>query len=69
MSNEWHDSHAGGLMQLVSAAVNVRYLGNAIALWLSMTPADLFLYVFLPPLLLDSAVRVDYFIFKKVWIA
>ena len=56
-------------MQLVSAAVNVRYLGNAIALWLSMTPADLFLYVFLPPLLLDSAVRVDYFIFKKVWIA
>ena len=53
-------------MQLMNAAVNVRYLGNAIALWLSMTPADLFLYIFLPPLLLDSAVRVDYFVFKKV---
>lgn len=53
-------------MQLMSSAVNVRYLGNAIALWLSMTPADLFLYIFLPPLLLDSAVRADYFVFKKV---
>ncbi len=29
-------------------------------------PADIFLYVFLPPLLLDSAVRMDYFVFKKV---
>ena len=42
------------------------YLSNSIAHWLGMTPADLFLYMFLPPLLLDSAVRTDYFIFKKV---
>ena len=31
-----------------------------------MQPAEVFFYVFLPPLLLDSAVRVDYFLFKKV---
>ena len=42
------------------------YLSNSVAHWLGMTPADLFLYMFLPPLLLDSAVRTDYFIFKKV---
>ena len=53
-------------MQLTNAAVNIPYLSNSIALWLSITPADLFLYVFLPPLLLDSAVRIDYFVFKKV---
>lgn len=40
--------------------------GNAISLWLGMQPAEVFFYVFLPPLLLDSAVRVDYFLFKKV---
>jgi len=31
-----------------------------------MQPAEVFFYVFLPPLLLDSAVRVDFFLFKKV---
>ena len=43
-----------------------RRFGNAISLWLGMQPAEVFFYVFLPPLLLDSAVRVDYFLFKKV---
>ena len=46
--------------------VNTGPLGNAIALWLGIEPADLFLYVFLPPMLVDSAVRIDYFIFRKV---
>jgi hypothetical protein len=41
-------------------------LSNAFAIWLSISPADLFLYIFLPPLLLDSAVRMEWFIFQKV---
>ncbi len=35
-------------------------LSNAITLWLGIQPADMFLYVFLPPLLLDSAVSIDH---------
>ena len=31
-----------------------------------MPPAELFFYIFLPPLLLDAAVRIDFFLFKKV---
>ncbi len=57
---------AGAALQLGNAAMNVPYLSNSVAHWLGMTPADLFLYMFLPPLLLDSAVRTDYFVFKKV---
>ena len=41
-------------------------LGNSIAWWLGIRPYELFLYVFLPPLLLDAAVRIDWFLFKKV---
>lgn len=36
------------------------------ALWLGVEPPDLLLYVFLPPILLDSAARIDFFVFKKV---
>ena len=39
--------------------------GNSVALFLGVEPADIFLYVFLPPLLFEAAVRIDYFIFKK----
>ena len=30
-----------------------------------MTPPELFLYAFLPPLLLDAALSIDYFLFNK----
>ncbi|BDA42347.1 probable Na(+)/H(+) antiporter NhaH at N-terminal half [Coccomyxa sp. Obi] len=43
-------------------------LGNSIAWWLGIEPYELFLYVFLPPLLLDAAVRIDFFLFKKAWV-
>ena len=39
--------------------------GGAQALWLGVEPPDLLLYVFLPPILLDSAARIDFFVFKK----
>ena len=40
-------------------------LGNAFTLWLGINPPELFFYAFLPPLLLDSALSIDYFLFNK----
>lgn len=56
----------GALLQLLNIEVNIRELSNALNLWIGITPAKMFFYIFLPPLLLDSAVRIDFFIFKKV---
>ena len=46
-------------------AGNLGRLGNSIAIWLGIQPYELFFYVFLPPLLMDAAVRIDFFLFKK----
>ena len=46
--------------------VNLGALGNSLALWLGMAPWQMFFYVFLPPLLLDAAVRIDWYMFRKV---
>ena len=56
----------GALVQLLNIEVNIRELSNALNLWIGISPAKMFFYIFLPPLLLDSAVRIDFFIFKKV---
>ena len=56
---------AGGLAQAITFPVNTYQFGNAVALFLGVEPADIFLYVFLPPLLFEAAVRIDYFVFKK----
>ena len=59
---------AGGLLQglMFPTEGGLGRLGNSIAWWLGIRPYELFLYVFLPPLLLDAAVRIDWFLFKKV---
>ena len=57
---------AGALCEALSLSFNTGRFSNSITLWLSMAPSEIFFYVFLPPLLLDSAVRVDFFMFKKV---
>jgi hypothetical protein len=49
--------------------VNLGALGNSLAIWLGISPWQLFFYVFLPPLLLDAAVRIDWYLFKKVGVA
>lgn len=59
----WH--HAGGAIQCVAFLWNTGPLGNGIAIWLGIEPADLFLYIFLPPMLVDSAVRIDFYIFRR----
>lgn len=58
----------GALLQLLNVHVNIRELSNALNVWIGIRPAKLFFYIFLPPLLLDSAVRIDFFIFKKVMV-
>eukprot|EP00884_Botryococcus_braunii_P001577 jgi/Botrbrau1/1141/Bobra.0162s0032.1 len=57
---------AGALCQVLAFPLNLGRFGNSLALWLGIEPADIFLYVFLPPMLLDSAVRIEFFIFKKM---
>jgi hypothetical protein len=52
--------------QVLAHQFNLGHVSNASALWLGMRPADIFVFVFLPPFLLDSAVRLDFFMFKKV---
>eukprot|EP00878_Enallax_costatus_P047164 GHUV01057584.1.p1 GENE.GHUV01057584.1~~GHUV01057584.1.p1 ORF type:complete len:129 (+),score=28.10 GHUV01057584.1:197-583(+) len=57
---------AGALFELWSTGYNLNHFSNALTIWLGMHPRTLFFQIFLPPLLLDSAVRIDYFLFKKV---
>ena len=44
---------------------NLRQLGNSVSIWLGITPYELFFYIFLPPLLLDAALKIDWYMFKK----
>ena len=57
---------AGGAAQAVSFPFNTGRFGNSLAIWLGIRPAELFLYTFLPPMLLDAAMRIDFFLFRKV---
>lgn len=45
---------------------NLGRFGNSVAIWLGIQPYELFFYIFLPPLLFDAAIRIDYFLFKQV---
>ncbi|PRW44236.1 Sodium hydrogen exchanger 7 [Chlorella sorokiniana] len=57
---------AGALVEGVVFPFNLGRLGNAFTLWLGIDPPEIFFFAFLPPLLLDSALSIDYFLFKKV---
>ena len=58
----------GVALGVLNYYVNLLELGNAIAIWLSFRPGDLFLYAFLPPLIVDSALNVEIYMFKKVFV-
>jgi len=58
---------AGGVIGCINYYVNLLQIGNAISLWLSIQPADLFLYAFLPPLLVETSIRLDFFNLSKIW--
>lgn len=57
---------AGAVLELAAHTWNINRFSNASAIWLGMHPPDLFFYTFLPPLLLDAAVRIEFFTFRKV---
>lgn len=58
----------GGIVGVLNFYVNLLQIGNSISLWLSIQPADLFFYAFLPPLLVEQAIRIDFFMFRKIWV-
>lgn len=57
---------AGAALEGLVFPFNLGRLGNAVTLWLGISPPELFFYAFLPPLLVSSALQLDFFIFKKV---
>lgn len=59
---------SGAVLGVMNYYVNMLEISNAISIWLSIQPADLFFYAFLPPLLVDQAIRIDFFMFRKIWI-
>ncbi|KAL6780791.1 hypothetical protein ACKKBF_B11690 [Auxenochlorella protothecoides x Auxenochlorella symbiontica] len=56
----------GGVLGIINWQVNLGLISNAISIWLNIQPPDLFFYAFLPPLLVDSAIRIDFFMFRKL---
>jgi hypothetical protein len=58
----------GGVVGAINNWANLRHISNSITLWLGISPPDLFFYAFLPPLLVDSAIRIDFFMFSKLWV-
>jgi len=58
----------GGLLAILNYYVNLLEIGNAIALWLAIRPADLFFYAFLPPLIVEQAIRIEFYMFRKVFV-
>lgn len=58
----------GGILEVFTYKFNMRQLSNGTAIWLGIEPPDLFIFVILPPLLVDSALRIDFFMFRKVMV-
>lgn len=59
---------AGSVLGVANYFINMRELSNAASLWLSIYPADLFLYAFLPPLIVEQAIRADFFMLRRTWL-
>ena len=59
---------AGGIIGAANYFANLREISNSVSLWLAVQPPDLFFYAFLPPLLLDEALHLDFFLFRKIWV-
>lgn len=53
-------------MGILNFYVNLLQIGNAVSIWLDIKPADLFFYAFLPPLIVEQAIRIEFFMFKRI---
>lgn len=60
-----HSFLPGAALQALTFPLNTGRLGNALAWFLGIQPYELFFYVFLPPLLADAGVRIDWFLFRR----
>ena len=56
---------AGGVLGAINYYAALGRLSNSISIWLGIQPPDLFLYLLLPPLLADAALRIRFTLFKK----
>ena len=56
-------------MGAINNWANLGEISNSIAIWLGISPPDLFFYAFLPPLGVDAALRLDFFMVSKVGVA
>jgi NhaP-type Na+/H+ or K+/H+ antiporter len=55
----------GAVAESVVFSFNLGRLGNAFSIWLGISPPELFFFAFLPPLLLECALAIDWYTFKK----
>lgn len=59
---------AGAIVGVLHYYVNMLELSNSITQWLSFSPSDLFLYAFLPPLVVEDAINIEFYMFRKMFI-
>lgn len=56
----------GSVIEVFVYKYNLGRIGNAFTVWLGVSSPEILLYGFLPPLLLDAAMGLDWFVFTKV---
>ncbi|GJQ11163.1 hypothetical protein GpartN1_g2954.t1 [Galdieria partita] len=56
---------SGCLVGVAGCFVHMAELSASLSLWVNIQPPNLLLYVLLPPIVFDSAINIDWFIFRK----
>ncbi|GJD12606.1 Sodium/hydrogen exchanger 7 [Galdieria sulphuraria] len=56
---------SGCLVGVAGCFVHMAELSASLSLWVDVQPPNLLLYVLLPPIVFDSAINIDWFIFRK----
>ncbi|GJD07898.1 Sodium/hydrogen exchanger 7 [Galdieria sulphuraria] len=59
---------AGGVLGVAGCYLDLAELSASAAYWLSINPPEVLLFVFLPPLIFEGALKIDWFVFQRqVW--
>jgi len=56
---------SGCLVGVIGCYVHMAELSASLSLWVDVRPPNLLLFVLLPPIVFDSAINIDWFIFRK----